>query len=324
MPANLSPEYLAAEERFRRSKSPQERVMALQEMLSVIPKHKGTDKLRGQLRSKLSKLREELQKKRSTGRSFYLFNVKKEGAGQILLVGLPNVGKSTILSRLTNASTEIADYPFTTRVPVVGMMDFENIQIQLVDAPAVTMELGEAWFTNLARNADALTLMIDLCHDPLEQMRVMLEKLEEARVLPIGDGLPSSSDEKNAIIACNKADLSGTQKQQKVLQDTFGRRFPIVSFSAGMTTGLEVLKRKLFELLNIIRIYSKMPGQEVDYSMPFVLSKGCSVEDMASLVHKDFLKRLRFARIWGSGKFSGQKVKKSFILSDKDVVELHM
>ena len=187
MPANLPPEYLAAEHRFRQAKSPDERMAALQDMLSVIPKHKGTDKLRGQLRSKLSKLREESQRKKSTGRTFYLFNVKKEGAGQILLVGLPNVGKSTLLSRLTNASVEIGDYPFTTRVPIVGMMSFENIQIQLVDAPAVTLELGEAWFSNLVRNADALMLVLDLGWDPMEQMRVILESLGEAGVTPVGE-----------------------------------------------------------------------------------------------------------------------------------------
>ncbi len=324
MPANLPPEYLAAEERFRRGKSPQEKLMALQEMLSVIPKHKGTDKLRAQLRSKLSKLREESQKKRSTGRGFYPFNVKKEGAGQILFVGLPNVGKSTLLSRLTNACTEIAEYPFTTRAPVVGMMDFENIQIQLVDSPAVTMELGEAWFTNLARNADALVLMIDLGYDPLEQMKTILEKLDEAGLSPMGGGVPSSPDQKNVIVACNKADLSGSQNQQGVLQKEFGTRFPIVCLSARMATGLELLKRKLFELLNIIRIWSKIPGKEIDHSMPFVLPKGSSVEEMARLVHKDFLKKLKFARIWGSERFSGQRVKMGFTLSDGDVVELHM
>lgn len=324
MPANLPPEYLAAEERFRQAKSPQERVVALQEMLSVIPKHKGTDKLRGQLRSKLSKLREESQKKRSAGRSFYLFNVKKEGAGQIVLVGLPNVGKSTLVSRLTNACTEIAEYPFTTRVPIVGMMDFENIQIQLVDSPAVNLELGEAWFTNLARSADALVLVVDLGGDPLAQMKILPEKLEEAGVSPIGEGLTSSFDEKNVLIACNKTDLPGAQKQQMVLEEAFGGRFPIVPMSAKMATGLELLKRKLFELLNIIRIYSKIPGKEPDYSQPFVLPKGSSVEEMASLVHKDFQKKLKFARIWGSGKFSGQKVKTGFVLSDGDVVELHI
>jgi len=324
MPANLPPEYLAAEQKFRRAKSPQERVMALQEMLSVIPKHKGTDKLRGQLRSKLSKLREESQKKRSMGRGFYLFNVKKEGAAQIVLVGLPNAGKSTLLSRLTNASTEIAEYPFTTRVPVVGMMDFENIQIQLVDLPAVTMELGEAWFTNLARNADALLLMVDLECEPLEQIEVLLEKLDEAGVSPIGEGLASTPEEKNAVIACNKTDLSGIRGRQRVLEEEFGSRFPIVSISAGMATGLETLKRRLFEILKIMRVYSKIPGKEPDRSQPFVLPEGSSVEQMASLVHKDFSKKLKFARVWGSGRFSGQKVKKGFILSDGDVVELHI
>jgi ribosome-interacting GTPase 1 len=324
MPANLPPEYLAAEETYRKAKSPQEKLLALQEMLSVLPKHKGTDRLRGQLRSKLSKLREEAQKKRTTGRGFYLFNVKKEGAGQILLVGLPNVGKSTLLSRLTNASPEIAAYPFTTRAPIVGMMDFEDIQIQLVDAPAINLELGEAWFTNLARNADALALIVDLECDPKDQMRQMLGKLEEAGVSPRGEGVPSSSDEKAAIILGSKADRPGASDRYKSLEGVFGSRFSIVALSAEMGNGLEPLRRRLFELLNIMRIFSKVPGKEADYGTPFVLPKGSSVEDLAGLVHKDFLKKLKFARIWGSGKFSGQKVRLSYILSDMDVVELHM
>lgn len=324
MPANLPPEYLAAEERLRQAKSVQEKITALQEMLSVIPKHKGTDKLRGQLRSKLSKLREESQRRRTAGRSFSIFNVKKEGAGQIVLVGLPNVGKSMLLSRLTHACTEIAAYPFTTRVPVVGMMDFENIQIQLVDSPAVNLELGEAWFPNLARNADALMLMLDLDSDPLEQMRVLLEKLGEVRISPIGKNLPVSSDEKNILIGCNKTDLPGVEERRTALEREYRETFPIVFFSAKTGVGLEDLRRKLFECLNIIRVYSKIPGKEIDRNEPFVLPKGSSVEDVARLVHKDFLEKLKFARIWGSGKFSGQKVKKGFLLSDGDVVELHL
>jgi ribosome-interacting GTPase 1 len=296
---------------------------ALQDMLSVIPKHKGTDKLRAQLRSKLSKLRQESQTKRSVGRAFYVFNVKKEGAGQIVLTGLPNVGKSTVLARLTNACPETAEYPFTTRVPIVGMMRFENIQIQLVDSPAITMELGEAWFTNLGRNGDALVLMVDLGGDPSEQMEVLLGKLEEAGISPVGGSVPTTPDEKNVIIACNKADLSGAEGRYRVVEQRFGTTFPTVCFSAKTGTGLDALKRSLFELLNIIRIYSKIPGKEVDHSVPFVLPKGSSVEEMARLVHKDFTRKLKFARIWGSGKFSGQRVNMGFTLSDGDVVELH-
>ncbi len=324
MPANLPPEYLAAEQSFRKAKSPQEKLLALEGMLSVLPKHKGTDKLRGQLRSKLSKLKEESQKKKSVGRGSYLFNVKKEGAGQIVLVGLPNAGKSTLLSLLTNASPEIADYPFTTRTPVVGMMDFENIQIQLVDSPAVTLELGEAWFTNLARNADALALIVDIGHDPLGQMRVIMEKLEKAWIIPIGVALPSSLNEKNAIIIGNKREVAGAEKGRRALEAEYEGRFPIVSLSTLEPKDLEPLKRRFFEILNIIRVYSKIPGKEADTGAPFVLTKGSSVEEMAGLVHKDFMLKLKFARIWGSGKFSGQRVKKGFILSDGDIVELHM
>jgi hypothetical protein len=293
-------------------------------MLSVLPKHKGTDKLRGQLRSKLSKLKDESSKKRSKGRSFYLFNVKKEGAGQVLLVGLPNSGKSTLLSRLTNAMTEIAEYPYTTRVPVVGMMDFENIQIQLIDAPAVTLELGEAWFTNLARNADALVLTIDLGADVSEQMRIIHDKLSEAGITPMGNKVSSPVTEKHAIIVSTKSDLPGARAQQDALEKACGKKFPIARLSTQTGSDLEPVKQNIFDALDIIRIYSKIPGKEIDRSMPFVLPKGSSVEDMAHLVHKDFGTRLRFARIWGSGRFSGQKVKRSYILADRDVVELHI
>ncbi len=324
MPANLPPEYLAAEQRFRKAKSPQERLLALQTMLSVLPKHKGTDKLRGQLRSRLSKVREESQRKKSVGRGAYLFNVKKEGAGQIVFVGLPNVGKSTLLSLLTNASPEVAEYPFTTRAPIVGMMDFEDIQIQLVDSPAVTLELGEAWFTNLARNTDALALMIDLGRDPQEQMEIIMHKLQEAWITPIGVDSTPSPDEKNAIIVCNKAELPVSDKHMAVLQKEYAGRFPIVALSNADRTGLEPLRKEFFEVLQIIRVYSKIPGNEPDMSVPFVLPEGSSVEELAGLVHKDFTRKLEFARIWGSGKFSGQRVKRGFILSDRDIVELHM
>jgi hypothetical protein len=204
------------------------------------------------------------------------------------------------------------------------MMDFENIQIQLVDSPALTLELGEAWFNNLARNADGLVLMVDPGCDPLDQMRMILKKLEEASVSPRGEGMPSGADERNAIIVCNKSDLPGAERQQGLLQGEFGQTFPVVSLSAKLGIGLDRLKGELFELLHIIRIYSKVPGKDVDRNEPFVLPEGSSLEEMAMRVHKDFLKKLKFARIWGSGKFSGQKVNKGFILSDGDVVELHL
>jgi hypothetical protein len=201
------------------------------------------------------------------------------------------------------------------------MMDFENIQIQLVDLPAVTLELGEAWFTNVARNADGLVLMVNLGDDPADQILVILEKLEEAGVWLMR---PGPTDEKRMLIAGNKEDLPGASGNLEILEKEFGSVVPIVSLSAKTGKGMEPFKMKLFELLNIMRIYSKLPGKEPDYGQPFVLPKNSSVEDIAGLVHKDFLTKLKFARIWGSGKFGGQMVKKDFILSDGDIVELHM
>jgi ribosome-interacting GTPase 1 len=174
MPANLPPQYLEAERHYREAKSIPEKIKALESMLAIMPKHKGTDKLRGQLRSKLSKLKSESERKGGAGRKGSLFTVKREGLAQVLLLGCANVGKSQLVLALTNATPEVADYPFTTRKPIPGMMPFENVQIQLVDVPPINFEIGEAWLSPMARNADALIIMVDLDGDPLAQMEEVL------------------------------------------------------------------------------------------------------------------------------------------------------
>ena len=130
MPANLTPQYLEAELKFKQAKTTPDKIKALEVMMAVIPKHKGTERLRGQLKSRMAKLKEELQKRPTVGRAEQVYNIKREGAAQVVLLGLPNSGKSSLLSRITNASSEVADYPFTTQKPVPGMMKFENLQIQ--------------------------------------------------------------------------------------------------------------------------------------------------------------------------------------------------
>ena len=330
MPANLPPQYFEVERRYREAKAIPEKIKALESMMAIMPKHKGTDKLRGQLRSKLSKLKMELEKKGGMERRGSVFNVKREGTAQVLLLGFSNVGKSQLVSALTNASTEVADYSFTTRKPIPGMVPFENIQIQLVDVPPINFEIGEAWLSPMVRNADALIIMVDLDNDPLAQMEGVLAKLEGIRIKPVGfeDEAIHGEEErifepKRVLIAPNKLDLEGVQKKDRMLKESYGSSFPVFSLSAQKGTGLEDLKRGIFEALDIMRIYTKPPGKKPDFSEPVILKKGSTVEDAGYSVHKDFAKKMKFARIWGSERYQGQMVKKDYVLHDGDVIEFH-
>jgi len=330
MPANLPPQYFEAEKGYREAKAIPEKIKALESMLAIMPKHKGTDKLRGQLRSKLSKLKSESEKKGGAERRGSLFYVKPEGTAQVLLLGFPNVGKSQLVLALTNANAEVADYPFTTRKPIPGMMPFENIQIQLVDAPPIDLEIGEAWLSPMVRNADALIIMVGLDGDPLAQMEGVLSKLEEMRIEPMGfegetihGGEEGVFERKRALIAANKLDLEGIKDKDEMLKERYGRSFPVFPLSAQEGIGLEELKRGIFGALDIMRVYTKPPGKKPDFTEPVILKKGSTVEDAGYTVHKDFVKKMKFARIWGSEKYQGQMVKKDYVLHDGDVIEFH-
>lgn len=327
MPANLPPQYLEAEKRYRVAKTIPERVRALEEMLAIIPKHKGTEKLQGDLKRRISKLKAETQKK-GPGRRIYGLHVEKEGAGQVVLVGPPNTGKSTLLDRLTNALPEVADYPFTTRKPLPGMMEFENIKIQLVDLPAISPEYTEPWVLNIIRNADLVLLIIDLSgEDPLEQIETVKGELEKVKVHLVdetggqgGGGWVS----KNTLIIGNKSDDTRASDNLEILRELYGERYPIIDISALKRINLEELKRRVYEYLHILRVYTKPPGKEPSFNEPVVLRKGATVLDLAASIHKDFAQKLKFAKIWGTGKYEGQKVQRDHIIQDGDVIELHI
>ena len=325
MPANLTPEYFEAEKRFKSARATDEKIAALEEMLATIPRHKGTEKLQGDLKRRLSKLR-SAQQKRPASRAGVIYRVEREGAGQVALAGPPNSGKSSLLRRLTRATPEVADYPFTTRMPAPGMMDFEDVQIQLIDLPPVHPDFRESWLYQIILNADAALLVVDLADpDLLEDLEATLAELEGSKVR-LGKG-PTPADPgwlaKPALLVANKIDEPGATDDLEVLRDLYTGRLPILEVSAETGAGLEELRRTVFDMLGLVRVYTKAPGRKADIAAPYVLKRGARLVDLAAQVHQDFVADLKFARVWGHGKFEGQMVTRDYQLADKDVVELH-
>jgi len=325
MPANLPPEYFEAEKRFKEAAAPQDKAVALEELIATVPKHKGTDKLRAELRRRLSQLREEAAKRKKSGKGD-LYTVEKQGAGQIALAGFANSGKSSILKSLTNADPVVADYPVSTVVPLSGMMPFEDIQFQLVDLPPIGNESTDGWVSGSLRVADALLLVVDLAEDPDIQAELLIGQLEKWRI-----GLLKKSESpeecpgcKPAVVAASKSDLPAAQEGLRRLRSKYETLYPLVPVSCVAKEGLEELRWTLFENSRTVRIYSKEPGKEPDRAKPFVLPLGSTVLDLAEMIHRDFLNNFKYACIWGSAKFGGQRVQKDYVLRDRDVVEYHL
>jgi ribosome-interacting GTPase 1 len=329
MPANLTPQYKEAERRYREAKSHQEKLEALREMMALLPKHKGTDKLQADLRHRISKLEDEALHPKSGGAHHVdPGHVRREGAGQWVLIGGPNSGKSALLQALTHAHPEVAAYPFTTRAPLPGMMPFEDLQVQLVDTPAVTAQHVEPYMPNLVRAADGVVWVGDVTANNLEASAAALDSLlERARVLPASKPLPPGAPPflmRHPVLAvANKVDLDSDGRLVKRAREQLGMDLPFFAVSAERGTGLDDLKRALFVELRRIRIYAKEPGKKPDLARPFVLHNGATVYDLALLVHKDVAAQLKYARLWGSARFEGQQVDREHVLNDRDVVELH-
>jgi hypothetical protein len=330
MPANLPPEYFDAEKRFKQAATPSEKIAALEDLIATVPKHKGTDKLRADLRRRLSQLRKEAISKKKGGRGD-LYVVQKEGAAQIALVGFPNSGKSSLLASLTKATPVIAEYPISTLTPLPGMMPFEDIQIQLVDLPPIGNESTDGRVSGILRYADALLLILDLTEDPDTQAELLFEQLGRWNIhlisnlkSQISNSQPRIGVFKRAFIVANKNDLAGEENGFIKFRERYELICPCISISALKKENLEELKRAIFELSGIIRVYSKPPGKEPDLSKPFTIPSGSTILELASFIHKDFIFNLKYARIWGSAKFDGQRVEKNHFLKDRDIVELHI
>lgn len=333
MPANLTPQYHKAEAAYRQAQTPQEELDCLQVMLREIPKHKGTDKLQAELKAKIAKLKAETQKaaaQPATGKA--ATKIPRQGAGRIVMIGAPNVGKSQLLAALTRAQPEIAPYPFTTQAPLPGMMLFEDCPFQLIDLPPITADFMDPSTIGLVRGADMVFLVIDLASDNvLEDTQAVLARFDGSKTR-LGNESYLDEDDLGVsytatIAVLNKCDDPGAEErlamlEEFVLQD---RNFERMRVSAVEGTGLDELRRRVFERLEIVRVYTKHPKQkDPDMTKPFTIRRGQTLVEVAEHVHRDMAASLKGARIWGKAVHDGTPVKPDYTPLDGDIVELHV
>jgi len=390
MPANLPAE---AKHKWREAslaRRPEEKIEKLQEFLSLVPKHKGTENLRAQVKRKIATLRRETaeKKRKKIGGGGPKSFVEKEGDAQIVILGPTNVGRSNLLARLTNAKVEISSYPYTTKEPTPGMFQHQDLQFQMVEAPALMEGSagGGAWGLQTlatARNADGLLLVIDLSKKPIEQFHLISRELEKARILTrkpkakveierkhagagfrlvvlgllvgctsreveqllnsygirdatvkiqgeasiddVEDAIFEGTAYRPAIIIANKADTPNAAQKLEHLKSLVGEQLVILPVSCKDKSGLERLGAEIFEMLDIIRIYTKEPNERAPSKKPFTIRKGSTVLELAKQIHSDFYKQFSHAKVWSKRlRFSPQKVGGAFTLKDGDAVEIHM
>lgn len=342
VPANLSPEFKDAQAAYRQARDPKDRLECLREMLRTLPKHKGTEHLQADIRTRIKELTEEVSGPgKGAARGGPKVVIHPEGAAQVALVGPPNSGKSSIHARLTGSHAVVGPYPFATKLPLPGMLAFEDVRFQLVDLPSVCADHVEPWMGNALETAHAALLVVDVS-DPgcLDHVQAIGSRLEEKRVTlvpPAKAGPPSEGarDEEDAwadafrvrlpaVLVANKSDLlDDPEGELAVFQQLLGLELPGLAVSAETGYGLAALGPLLFDVLAVVRVYTKVPGHPPDRDRPFTLHRGGTVRDVARLVHRGRAAELRFARLWGSGKFDGEQVSADHPLRDRDVVELH-
>ena len=247
-----------------------------------------------------------------------------EGAAQVVLLGPPNAGKSSLLAALTRAAPTIADYPFSTTKPQPGLMVFEDVQIQLVDMPPLTLEHMDPWFPNVVQGADAALLLADASTPgTLEGLEAVGERLAAVH-LPLVRELPDDVDPGEmplpTLLVISKADVVD-EGDMRVIEELYGELFPTIRFSARTRVGFQQLKLALWRQLQLVRIYARPPGKKPERLDPIVMHAGSTVMDLAVRIHGERADKLAYAKLWG-GKIDGQKVSREFELRDRDIVEL--
>jgi ribosome-interacting GTPase 1 len=331
MPANLTQQYLKAEEEYRRATTIEEELACLQVMLKEIPKHKGTDHLQADLKTKIAKLKKDLVAEKSSGKKGGRgLRIPRQGAGTAILLGGPNAGKSQLICSLTRATPEVAPYPFTTHSPAPAMMPFEDVTVQLIDTPPVTKDFMDPHLHGLIRSSDLVLLMVDLgSDDGVEQCQELLDRLNDTKTRLAAQSRLDENDVglsyTRTFVVPNKIDLPEAAGRLELFHELCPLDFTEYPISASRGAGLETLREAIYRALDMIRVYSKLPtAKEPDRDRPFTVRRGSPLIDLAGQVHKDFLKGLKFARVWGEAVHDGTVVKGDYELHDKDVVELHM
>jgi len=330
MAVNLTPQYLEAEAEYKKAQTAEERLACLKKMWTLVPKHKASEKLQAELKKKMADLREEIDHERKHPKKVGVsYKIPKQGAGQYVILGAPNTGKSQLLCKLTRATPEVAAYPFTTREPHAGMMEWEDVRVQLIDTPPVTADYLEGYVQSMVRSADAVLLMVDLGDDegPFAAEAV-LEKLAHTKTQLVGQ-IPTATDDPTihytrTLLVANKLDAAGADERLAVVRDLFGARFPIHAISAETGAGVPELRDAIYSFLNVIRVYTQKPGKKPDMHSPFTCPAGSTVIELAAIVHRDFADSLKSARLWGVGAYPGQAVQRDHVLHDRDIVELHV
>jgi hypothetical protein len=337
MPANLTPAYKNAEAAYRQARDPDERLECLRTMMRTIPKHKGTEHLRAEIKTKIKELTDELAGPKQAGaRGGPATVIHPEGAAQIALIGPPNSGKSSLHARLTGSHTHIGPYPFTTQFPEPGMLVHNDTSIQLIDLPPISPEHPVPWIANALQPADGCLLVVDLSHPGcMEEVVNLHEMLAARRVLPTGAWdprmIPAGENELDlfmihlpTLLIVNKVDQTpNVDAELDVFRELTDCRYPSLAVSTTTGDGLDEIAPWLFRNLRIVRVYTKVPGQQADEGRPFTVREGQTVHDVARLVHRDIAATLKYARVWGTDTFAGQQVGPDHPVADGDVLELH-
>ncbi|MDH3262306.1 MAG: 50S ribosome-binding GTPase [Acidimicrobiia bacterium] len=340
MPANLTPEYKTAEAAFKRASEPKDRLELLRTMLRALPKHKGTDHLQAEIKTRIKELTEELAgPKKGGARRGPPTSFRAEGAAQLALIGPPNSGKSTLHARLTGSHAQTGEYPFTTLFAQPGMMPYQDIHFQLIDLPPISAEHPIPWIGNALQPADACLLVVDLCEAGCMERAVAVRDILAERKIVLSAGWPGDSAAPRlaaehqgdpftihlpTLLIVNKTDLVNDPKTEiGIFEDLTDLRYPWFAVSATTGEGLDQIGPWIFTRLGIIRVYSKAPGKPPDMERPYTIRRAGTVHDVAELVHRDIAESLKFARLWRTGVYEGQHVGGEHTLVDGDVVELH-
>lgn len=328
MPANLTPQYSKAEDAYRRAQTAQERYECLEQMLQLIPKHKGTEKLQADLKTKLKETREEVQTEKSAPKPGKSYRIPRQGAGTVVILGAPNAGKSRILKALTNAEPNVAEFPFSTHEPMPGMMAWNDVVVQLIDTPPIASGHLEPYILNFARSADLVLLAFDGSSDEAPEQTVEVLQLLADRKTRLTDVSGLDDDDlgvvlvKTILVVTRSGDPDAAVRLD-LLRELTALPFPIETVDLDEASSVESLRNAIYVGLGLIRIYTKRPGKPAEKDSPFTIPIGGTVEDLAEKVHRDLAASLKFAKVWGTSAHDGQSVGRDHVLSDEDIVELH-